>query len=119
MVDVEKVVATGRKQMYRIWYSVFLAYCMVLLFSLWYNLQSDVIVIPLYLFVPGYASIKLLNFGRGILQQATISIALTLALILLLRFLLESLEISRLVSDVTMLTSFSAICFAYKMVKPV
>lgn len=104
----------------RIWYGLLLAYCaIILVLSQWDSLQSGLIVMPIFLFIPGYASIKLLNVSGGILQQGTVSIISTLAFVLFIRIILESLEISQFISDVTFLSIFSAAIFAYRMINPI
>ena len=76
----------------------------------------SLLILPFYLFVPGYAFVAVLFPQLRILEKAFMSIGFTVALFVGVKSFIQTFAFVGLFSELSLVTVFSAICLITKLI---
>jgi len=107
-----------KRKLQKLWITFLLLYSSLILFYQFLRTQPPLILfIPFLIFVPGYALNEALLPKLQKLEKIIFSLALSLALPLGLKSLMQTFKVEVFVSEITITTVLAVICFIAILVK--
>ena len=106
-----------RKTYSQLWTFLLLLYSGIILVFLILRISTpSLLILPFYLFVPGYAFVAVLFPQSRSLEKAFMSIAFSVALFVGGKSLIRTFVLVGLFSELSVVTIFSAICLITKLI---
>ena len=118
MIQMKKLLHTIRRNIQKLWITFLLLYSsLILIQQILGNPPPIILYIPFLIFVPGYAFTEALLPQLHKLEKITVSLALSLALLVGFKSLMQTFRIIPLFSEITITTILATICLIAVLTK--
>jgi len=118
MIQMKKLLQTIRRNIQKLWITFLLLYAgFILIQQILGNQPPLTLYIPFLIFVPGYAFTEALFPQINMLEKATVSLGLSLALLVGFKSLMQTFRIVGLFSEITITTILAIICLIAVLTK--
>lgn len=108
----------ARKVLSRLWAYLLLLYSGLILIFLTLRTQPPLLLImPSYIFTPGYALVAVFFPKLRKLEKVVMSLAFSIGLIVGIKSFMQTFATTELFSELALVTVFSAVCFIVELIK--